>query len=1201
MLKKLSALCLGMVTIGAIGALAFEDSKQQQALPESAVSTVPAQFRQTKLTGSHLAPFRMPEGGYTVPVTFSPTQEQFTECTILDLNEDNAKWEYYSDQFRYKYGSYNAGDDWCILPKVHMDGGSYKITYSYKVQSASYEENFSIWIGNDATPEAMTTNICTKEGCTTTTYTTESTSLDLEEGDYYIGLYAYSPANAFYIFIKDISIEKLDTNLPKMPTISDVSFDGYECTMTVTAPSANLAGEALDVSTVHIKTSLESPDSAAVDNGEFDVAPGAAKTFSFNVGKSGAVSIFAKATINVDGSELSSEAARYDASGITKKQPVPTPMGYIFAPDQDEFVWCTVVNANNDGKTWEYANSGYGTAENVYEEGAFRYSYAWSKDADDWLILPAFDGSTEGAHQLVFNVGTKYGYENLDVYVAYEPTVEAMTAGDHIMELKNYQFPTGFETKKARFAIDGTSDYYIGFHCTSTSADGTYLYLQKVYCDLSDGSSPLPGTLSDADFDGGDGTITVNFPSKDYNNEDLTSTVYAELTLDGETYGEPVAGEPGEVKQVEFSDLELGNHSVTAAFYTLDGENKLYSDSKASISFKVTLPSSFAYELPLELALNNSVFDYFVVVDANEDGKTWVANDTSIYYSYSTTEAADDWFFTPAINIADVYTLFDFTLTGKTASDTYPENFSVYIGKDKTIEAMTTPIIEETSIKNTSATTFSSTFQLDEAGRYYIGVHCTSAKNMWALYLSQLTLKESVITMDSPAAIDDLEGDGLETGELKAQVNFTFPSKNMKGDDLAADLDLTAHVTAAAASEDAEAATVEVTGKPGQTGTATLACPEGTSEVEVYVTSADGQSPVSRVTVKAGLDKPSAPVITSIECSEDNASATITYNAVTTGQNGGHCNPAGMDYYLWEYDEEDEDYYQCGDPTSELSLTYSLDNPNSYQDIYYLAVQAYNGQNSGSSRTSCSVVLGKPETLPMSEDFAEECIHYSPLTFATTYNPDYIPSWDIVKPSTVQEDLTAPSGDYILYGHTTLSGGDTYMALPKFSTVNAESAEVDFTLYSDPYIPQMTVYASAYGQEEVTVGTFEIPTTTEGWKTFTFELPESLLDKSWVCLRLYSNFVGGSSTKLLLDSYEIRSSQRSAVESLAGKASQTSVVGLVGAIRFNGCADQVASVFTPAGVQAAKATINADSQLVRVPAGIYIVTVGSTTAKVIVR
>ena len=65
---------------------------------------------------------------YSVPFEFGPdSQEQFDECTVLNVNNDDKTWKYSSvySSFNYQYHSTNQADDWVIMPAVDFEAGIY--------------------------------------------------------------------------------------------------------------------------------------------------------------------------------------------------------------------------------------------------------------------------------------------------------------------------------------------------------------------------------------------------------------------------------------------------------------------------------------------------------------------------------------------------------------------------------------------------------------------------------------------------------------------------------------------------------------------------------------------------------------------------------------------------------------------------------------------------------------------------------------------------------------------------------------------------------------------------------------------------------------------------------------------------------------------------------------------------------------------
>lgn len=1167
-----------MVTTGVIAAIGFDLAKESLTVPDAAEKS-PATVLMTTIGSRKSVPMRVPEGGYTAPVTFAPTQEQFNECTIVDVNDDGKKWTLDGGYFKYPYNTQLAADDWCILPTMNLEAGTYKVTFTYKTRTD--QEDFRMCFGTSTDPESMTITVFEKTGYTNTTDVTESRTVEITTGgEWHIGLHAFSPANKFGIYFKDISVVKLDINQPKAPGIS-VDADGLDCTISLTLPTETIGGAALTATTVSADVYF---DGEPVENGSVSGAPGEVKTVYFTA-TSGSHSFSATATVTEGENTLTSEPNVLDMR-ITKKQPVPIPMGYTFEPDEDEFSWCTVLNSNDDETTWNFGDSGY-PATGAVGTGTFRYSYSWTKQADDWIILPAFDGSEAGAHILTFGVATKYNDEGLEVCMAYEPTIEALS-GNVLWKKERFQSPDGFTKEEVIFATEGGRDFYIAFHAISPK-NASYLYVQNVTVDTTDGTGPKAGVLSDPTFDGGDGTVTLTFPllNLDGQEMDASTAVYADITLDGEPYGDPVQGVPGEAKAIGFTDLDLGTHSVTATTYILDGDNQKIGNQKTTIGFKCRISSSFAYQLPLSLDLNAGNYDNFLVINANNDEKTWAGESEYFKLSY-TSNSGDDWFITPAIEIDDISQSLEFAITAM-SSDYYAEAFEVFIGREQSLEGMTTQLIGRTEVKSSQPRRYETLLNLTETGRYYIGVHGVSDPNRLELKISKLELAKSEIPNDAPGAVTDLSGDGLETGELKAEVSFKFPTLTLGGDPIDPETVLTATV-----STSEESKTVE--GKPGEQANVTISCPQGKSFVTVVVSSDNGSSLKAQLEVNCGLDRPSNPVITTCKVSEDNMSLLLEWEAITTGATGGHANPDGMDYYLFEWDEEDEDWYQV-DVTEGLSLTYEAET--SGLTLVTLGLQAYNGLNSGSSMVPVTVMLGNPKSLPMTETFEQGRLHNTPFAVTSSLGSEYAPTWGIVDPSQVITGLTSVEGGYSLYGHTSWNRGDSFLCLPKFSTESLLDAEIEVSVYQHPSSGEITMMAIGYGMEEaVEFGQISIPQTTEGWQKFTFNLPEQFIGRQWVDLRIHVDFHGGSSCVPLIDSYEVRPGGKSGVGNVAVKAEGT-VTGLNGAILFTGFDGKEARVFTPAGTQAA-ASILSDSQTVEVTAGIYVVTVGDQTFKVAV-
>lgn len=1184
-LKHLPLVCLGVAAVGAMAAVTLDKFQEASLLPGNGLAHNASTEKVIYSLGQkNTLPMRAQGDVYNVPVTFSPTNEFFQECTVLDLNEDGKKWQIKDHEgenyFTYQYGNEDA-DDWLIFPGMNLTAGSYKITTDYHTRN--YPENFKLCIGNDVTPESMSVEVFRRENYNNSTPVTESFTVEIPaSGVWHLGLYAYSEANKFYIYVGEISVEKLDPSQPKAPEFT-IESNGLESKLMFTTPSTTLGGDAITADEVKIYSTWDGEE--LLD--PYIAAPGSEQTIEFEAPDFGEHTVTLRASVVVDGNELFSEPASLTRK-FTKIQPVPTPMGYTFFPDEDEFAWCTVIDNNNDGNTWSYSNSGYPSVHKY--DGAFRYSPSWTKSADEYIILPAFDGSVGGAKRLTFDVGTKYYDEALEVCVATEPTVEALSQ-NVVWSRDKIQSPEKFEEQEAIFPTAAGQNFYVAFHMVSPSNRG-YFWVQNIHIDLFDGTAPAAGSFGEPVFDGGEGVIPFTFPTHDLNGEAIPedTKVYVNLSLDGTEYGEPLEGAPGETKEIAFSGLELGNHTVEGVTQ-IEKDGAMIGDRKSSVSFKVRISSSFSYTLPVDLNLNQDVYDNFLVVNVNNDDKTWQADAEQFVYSYGST-AADDWFISPAVEIPDVTKRLEFSITAKVQSGSYPEKFEVFIGREQSVAGMTECVLPLQEIKNTDFSEFASNFALSEPGRYYIGVRCCSKANQYRLYVKNMKLAVSDVPNTAPSRPTDLEGDGLVTGELKARVSFRFPVTDLGGNALDPEKMYKATVTGTQDSW-------TISGKPGSAASVVLDCPEGESPVTVVVTDEEGLGDKASVMVRCGLDRPTNPKLVSYVISEDNRSVKIDWEAIVTGVTGNHVNPDNMDYYLWEYDEYDEDWYQV-DVTSDLTLTYELNNPNEPLSMITLGLQAYNGFNSGSGITAFTVMLGKPLEMPLKDDFANGRLSVGPVGISSSLSGEYAPTWHIGDPGEVNDAIAAEEGDYALIGHTAFNRGDSYIHFPKFSTVDKEAAEFEFSSYDHPASAKLTLLGTCYGQEEdIVLGEVGIPSSTDGWKKHVFQLPAELLGKQWVDMRLHVDFIGGSTCQPMFDSWSVREPAGSALSTV--EAAATSIKGGEGGILFTGFSGKTAAVYTPAGMQAAGALITADSQQINVAPGIYVVTVGDTTAKVAVR
>lgn len=143
------------------------------------------------------------------------TTELFNSMTYIDVNGDattsNGLWTIL-DNATYIYSSANAANDWLVTPGLVLEAG---VTYTIAIDAvkplspSTYTETFEVKVGTAANADALsggTAAIATTE--VTTSWTTyQGTFTPTEDGTYYVGIHATSPANQSSFSIRNLSVD----------------------------------------------------------------------------------------------------------------------------------------------------------------------------------------------------------------------------------------------------------------------------------------------------------------------------------------------------------------------------------------------------------------------------------------------------------------------------------------------------------------------------------------------------------------------------------------------------------------------------------------------------------------------------------------------------------------------------------------------------------------------------------------------------------------------------------------------------------------------------------------------------------------------------------------------------------------------------------------------------------------------------------
>lgn len=433
-----------------------------------------------------------------------------------------------------------------------------------------------------------------------------------------------------------------------------------------------------------------------------------------------------------------------------------------FAPTQADYDASTVLPAS-DEPNWDFGNY-YIRGEGDYLD-VFRCFYNYNAEQDDWLILPQLATAAGGNFKISYSAYTtaKVSYS---LVWGDAPTPEAMT--NVILQADDFDTNLSKAEVSEEFTVPAGKDIYVGLHVT-TPIGGGYLDICDITVSQSSTAFPAAPELL-IEMDGLQGTASVTLPTKTVGDDPIPADkLTAILVIDGqESMTYTISGQPGKIVSTDFT-VATGSHTaVCTVSYEADG--KEWKSQPVTQTFTAVLPSDFTLELPLEFTPSAENVDWLSILDVNNDGITWQYIDTypdQLRLGNNSRLDADDWAILPAVNVtkAGKYKL---TMKARVHSAYCPESVELCIGTSATPESMSRTAIrleDFTDMVNEDETlpVYEGEVEIAVAGKYYIGIHGFSKKDMLYLYVSTITMSKiengSDYTYIDPETYAQLPGD----------------------------------------------------------------------------------------------------------------------------------------------------------------------------------------------------------------------------------------------------------------------------------------------------------------------------------------------------------------------------------------------------------------------------------------------------------
>lgn len=445
-------------------------------------------------------------------------------------------------------------------------------------------------------------------------------------------------------------------------------------------------------------------------------------------------------------------------------------------------------------------------------------------------------------------------------------------------------------------------------------------------------------------------------------------------------------------------------------------------------------------------------FDEFTVIDANGDGKAWTCSgETGARMTYNTQQNMDDWLISPALKL-EGGKMYAFSLEARANSTSYPEKVEVLYGKTATAEGMTIELVPETTLTTKDYVTLEGILVPEESGNYYVGIHGVSDKDMFYLYVKNFSVGAAQ-SADAPAIVTELTVTPNASGELNAEVSFKAPETTIGG------TALNGNVTVEVARGGEVINTSEVA--PGAVLTVADNVPvAGTYDYTVVASNENGAGPVASTSVYIGVKAPAAPENVTISEEGNTGYVTLTWDPVTTDENGDPINVSKVGYIVCEYNGG---WYPVSDTLTETTFSIQAVEEGEQAFAQYAVFALTEGGDNGA--LSPMIAVGTPY-LGLEESFAEGELHY---VWATGFSANS-GAWSIYTDSSFT-DLPSCDGDN---GFAGMKGSylesSSALISGKISLEGLTNPGVSFYTYnivgSEPDINEIQVYVKEVDAED---------------------------------------------------------------------------------------------------------------------------------------
>ena len=721
-----------------------------------------------------------------LPVPYIAENSGYDNWDIKNLNEDAQEWQRTTGEYgfancnkglKYKYNSSMAANDWAISPAIHLEAGKeYKIKFAYKTGNGSFEEKLAVWFGTGNTPETLQqgTQLLDFSG-TEAGVTKVELFTPTADGDYYIGAYAHSEKDKYYIYFTGVSIAE-NVFVPATVSAFTVTPDAsraLEAKLTWTLPTTDIDGApfgdgvAVESVTVY-RDGVKVADLAGTatewtDDAENGLTAGKHK-YEVEVTVNGTKS--AKVAVN------SSYIGPVEAFNL----PLVYSLNSLNDVSADDFsTFFTVIQGNGSHvkRTWQFTPSSYSGNSVVLAP-------ATDQPEDDWLLLPGIKVTKAGTYRFGIDL-SKSGIKG-HIDIKYGKNVDGLTPGIAGLTGKVGTYkedPISSHTYRYyTFSFDEPGEYTIALHACAASADDSsysvYGFSVEEWHDAA-----LNVTDLTAEIVGNDIKVSWTNPSKTSCGNDITELVKVEVYRDGELAGTVTEGlVPGAA--CSFTDVAP---AAGIYLYKVVAYNGEFAPDAAAPEVRSAWVGDKLQELPFEYKFGSAsqgTYALFTPEKINPDDPDWSFGTQGAKLALKNKDlyTPNSRLYTPPFKLAPGY--YDVTLTIQSPCNKYGMKVGYAMESDaQNIKGNT--IVQLGDKYHPGDKLFR--IKVDDEGRgmfVAIANDITAESSTYDLIISGIKIERTKII---PAVPTDITVTPAEDKSLQATVSWTNPTtSNVEGE-----------------------------------------------------------------------------------------------------------------------------------------------------------------------------------------------------------------------------------------------------------------------------------------------------------------------------------------------------------------------------------------------------------------------------------